>query len=218
MAVIAIVRFFDILTVSNSAELKSFLQTTFIPAPESTTNFLSSGSFVHAASSTHSSESEQNVALSFSSSLYLFLARFHDLPRAHRCCLAVSSWRSVLNFHSVGTSLMRNFDLNFTKRWTFIFSDVCLTQCSLRESYSSKLVPTLFVPFREIAADSGGSVSCDTQLNCRTLFTTATALLSSSFFGFLFGCSSTFQCGNEHSAPNLQPESDLENGHSGGCQ
>ena len=32
---------------------------------------------------------------------------------------------------------MRNFDLYFTKRWTFIFSDVCLTQCSPRESYSS---------------------------------------------------------------------------------
>ena len=37
----------------------------------------------------------------------------------------------------------------------------------------------------------------------------ATALVSPPFFGFLFGCSSTFQCGNEHSAPNL---------HSGGGQ
>ena len=36
-------------------------------------------------------------------------------------------------------------------------------------------------------------MSCDTQLNCRTLFTEATALLPSSFFGFLFACSSTFQ-------------------------
>ena len=63
-----------------------------------------------------------------------------------------------------------------------------------------------FVPFLEIVAESGGSVSCDTQLNSRTLFTLATALLSSPFFGFLFGCSAAVQCGNEHSAPNLHPD------------
>ena len=39
--------------------------------------------------------------------------------------------------HSVGTSLMRNFDLYFPERRTFFFSDVCLTQCSPCESYSS---------------------------------------------------------------------------------
>ena len=42
--------------------------------------------------------------------------------------LSSFSWRSVLKFHSVGTSLMRNFDMYFVQRWTFIFSDVCLTQ------------------------------------------------------------------------------------------
>ena len=47
------------------------------------------------------------------------------------------SGRSLLKFHCVGTSLMRNFDLSFTKRWSFIFSDVCLTHCSSRELYSS---------------------------------------------------------------------------------
>ena len=44
---------------------------------------------------------------------------------------------SVPKLHSAGTSLIGNFDLYFTKRWNFIFSDVCLTQCSARESYSS---------------------------------------------------------------------------------
>ena len=39
-----------------------------------------------------------------------------------------------------------------------------------------------FTPFLQIVAESGGSVSCDTQLNCRTLFTIATALLSPPFF------------------------------------
>ena len=45
--------------------------------------------------------------------------------------------RSVLIFQSVRTWLMKNFDLYFFKRWSFLFSDVCLTQCSPRESYSS---------------------------------------------------------------------------------
>ena len=43
------------------------------------------------------------------------------------------SSRSVLKFHSVGTSLIRNFDVHFTKRWTFIFSDTCLTRRRLCE-------------------------------------------------------------------------------------
>ena len=61
-------------------------------------------------------------------------------------------------FHSVRTTLMR----------TFLFGSNTLS------------------PLLEIVADSGGSTSCDTQLNCRTLFTIATALLSPPFFGLLF--------------------------------
>ena len=45
--------------------------------------------------------------------------------------------RSILKFHSVGTALMKNFDLHFTKRWTFILSDVCMTLRSFCEMYSS---------------------------------------------------------------------------------
>ena len=124
-----------------------------------------------------------------------FPGKFPRISAGISLLSCIHSWRSVLKFHSVGTSLTRIFDLYFTKRRTFIFSDVCLTQCSP--------CPNTLVPFAEIAADSGGSVSCDTQINCRTFFTKTTVLLSSSFFGFLFGCSSTFQCGNEHSAPQL---------------
>ena len=43
----------------------------------------------------------------------------------------------VLKFHSVGTSLMMMFDLYFSKRWSFLFPDTCLTWRRLRESYSS---------------------------------------------------------------------------------
>ena len=37
------------------------------------------------------------------------------------------------------------------------------------------------------------------------------------FSGFGFGCSSTFPCGKEHVLSNLQPDTELENRHSGGC-
>ena len=65
---------------------------------------------------------------------------FFKSPRVSASASLLSfslSWRSVLKFHCVGTSLMRNFDLYCIQRWTFIFSDVCFTQCSPCESYSS---------------------------------------------------------------------------------
>ena len=112
--------------------------------------------------------------------------------------------RSVLKIYGVGTALMRTFDLYCIQRWTFAFSDVCLTQRSSCEPHSSKWSQNFCAPPR-IVTDSGSSASCDTQPNPRSLVTIPTALLSPPFFGLLLGCSSTFQCGNEHSAPNLPP-------------
>ena len=43
----------------------------------------------------------------------------------------------VLKFHSVGTPLMRNFDLYFSERWSLLFPDTCLTQRRLSEPYFS---------------------------------------------------------------------------------
>ena len=81
---------------------------------------------------------------------------------------------------------MKKSDLYFTQRRTFIFSDVCLTHCSPRESHSSDWSQHLCA-LPKIAADSGRSLSCDTQLNCRTLFIKDDALLSSPCFRFLCG-------------------------------
>ena len=64
LAVTTVVGLSEILTVSNSAELRSFLLTICMLAPESTTNTLSSGFIVDAAGKIHSSEGEWNVALS----------------------------------------------------------------------------------------------------------------------------------------------------------
>ena len=55
LAVITVVGLLDVLMVSNSAESRSLLLTICIFAPESTTNSLSSRSFVDAAWSTHGS-------------------------------------------------------------------------------------------------------------------------------------------------------------------
>ena len=78
-----------------------------------------------------------------------------------------------------------------------------------------KLVPKLSCPFEkslQIPAAWRPVIRNPTKS-----FTVATALLSPPFFGLLLGCSSTFQCGNEHSAPNLHPNSHTGNWHSGGC-
>ena len=45
--------------------------------------------------------------------------------------------RPIIKFHRVRTSLMRNFALCFSKRWSSIFLDTCLTLRRLCESYSS---------------------------------------------------------------------------------
>ena len=98
LAVITVVGLLDVLMVSNSEGLMFFLLTICKLAPESTSNSLSSGSFVDAAGSTHSSAGKQNVASSFCLSLYLFLARFQALLRAHRRCRSVSSRDLSSNF------------------------------------------------------------------------------------------------------------------------
>ena len=125
--------------------------------------------------------------------------------------------RPVLKFHSVGTSLMRNFDLYFSKRRTFFFSDVCLTQGSSRESYSSNWFQYFCaVPWNRCRIWRLSVLWYTNQLSYT--FHNSNCTLSSHLFGFLFGCSSTFQCGNEHSAPNLHPDPVLQNWHPGGSQ
>ena len=106
-------------------------------------------------------------------------ASSHASPRAHRSCLAVSSGDLSSNFKAQG---LRSWGILtcilFTEQWTFIFSDVCLTQCSPCESYSSNQSQHILCPFLRNRC----RVSCGTQLNFRTLFTIATALLSPPLF------------------------------------
>ena len=136
LAVTTVVGCFDVLTVSNSALFRSFLVTMCILAPESPTNSLSLGP---CGCGRKNPLLRGRIECSF---VFLFelidiLGKFPRISAGTSLLSCSLFWRSLLKCHSVGSSLMKNFDLYFTKRWTCIFSDVCLTQCSPRESYSS---------------------------------------------------------------------------------
>ena len=181
-----------------------------IGAPESTTDSLSSGFIVDGAGRHYSLEGEK-------SSFVRFFELKDVLGQSPRVSAGASLLsfnlllRPVLQFHSVRTALMKKFDLYFTKRWTF--SRMLAWRCVAFVNCTRRIDPKTLGLFRKIDEDSSGSVSWNTQPNCRTSFTIVTALLSPPFLGLLFGCSSTFQCGNERSLPNLQPDSDFENWH-----
>ena len=88
--------------------------------------------------------------------------------------------RSILQFHSVGTSLMRNFDIYFSQWWSFFFQDTRLTLRRLRESYPLNW-------FRDFLHrwETSASETCDTQPYCDTLFTTSHTILVIAFSSFL---------------------------------
>ena len=107
-------------------------------APEYTTNSLSSGFIVDGSGKLHSLVGEKKAALSVSLTFKIFLANLHASPRTSLLSFNLLL-RSVLKFHGVVTALMRKFDLYFTERWSFGFSDVCVTLRCFCEPHSSNL-------------------------------------------------------------------------------
>ena len=124
-----------------------------IDAPESTTKSLSSSFVTDGAGRHHSLASEKNAAFSFSFELKDIIGKSPRVSAGASLLSFSLLQRPVLEFQSVRTALMRNFDLYFTKRWTFIFPDVAFVNRTRRTD------PKTFVLFREIGKDSGGSVS-----------------------------------------------------------
>ena len=111
MPVTTVVGLSEILTVSNSAELRSFLLTICMLAPESTTNSVSSGFIVDAAGKLHLSLDEKNVDFSRFFELIDILGKSPRVS-AGASLLSLSLLpRSVFKFHSVRTALMKEFDL-----------------------------------------------------------------------------------------------------------
>ena len=69
---------------------------------------------------------------------------------------------------------------NHSKRWTLV-SNVSMTYDGFCEFYTSDWFPFVWALPRKIDEDFGGSISWNTQTNCRVLFSMATALLSPFF-------------------------------------
>ena len=115
----------------------------------------------------------------------MFLARFHALLRAHRCCLSVSSWDLSSNFKALGLRWWRMLTCIFPSGGPLHSRILDLTQRRLCESYSSNWSSTLFalgfLRHFTLFGSRDGPGSCETALKCDTVFTTATAALSSLF-------------------------------------
>ena len=117
-----IVGLHDFVKVSISALLRSFLLIMCIDAPESTTNFLSSGFNVDAGRHLFSGD-EKNAALSCSFNLNTFSASFHAASRAPSSCHSVSScerypqnlehWGYAHEVHLDKCNRARDFGLEF---------------------------------------------------------------------------------------------------------
>ena len=124
----------ETLTISNSDEFRSFLFNMCIDALESTTNSLSSRFFADGGG-----RHQTSVGGSFVLSFELQDAFGHS-PRVSAGASLLSLrlfLRPILKFWGVRTALMRIFELNHSKRCTFTFSDVCVTQCGFCELHSS---------------------------------------------------------------------------------
>ena len=128
LAVITVVGILDVLMVSNSAELRSRSLTICILAPESSTNSLSSGSFVDVAGSTPCFRGRVECSLVFLIELVYVFGKIPSFASGTSLLSFSLFMGLVLKFHSVGTSMMGNFDIyifptmilsqdaNFTKR------------------------------------------------------------------------------------------------------
>ena len=109
-------------------------------------------------------------ALPFSLRLYVF----GKVPRlaSGTSLLSFSLFvRSVLKFQSVGTSLMRIFDLYFSKRWAFLFPDSWRSVDCVNRTFQIDR-KTFCIGFHRGCFPLW-------ETNCGTFFTTTTALLSS---------------------------------------
>ena len=115
LAVMTIVGLHDLVKISISASLKSFLLIMCIDAPESSTNFRSSSLRFDAGRHLFS-EGDKNVALSCSFNFNTLLTSFHAASRAPCSCHSVSSWDRFLTFWSVGATLMRITWANISER------------------------------------------------------------------------------------------------------
>ena len=129
------------------------------------------------------SESEKNVVLCFFFNFKIHLAFFHAASRAYRSCLSVSCWDRCSNFGALEDHLGKLFQAMFFWSRMLAWRNTALANWTRRIGFN------MFELFRKIVVDFGGSISWNTQPNCRVFFKKATAILSPFFLDFLLGCS-----------------------------
>ena len=89
--------------------------------------------------------------------------------------------------------------------------DLCFLGCSLDAAQLSWIVLVELVPRFLCPSEKSSKIPAARRPVMHSSTVAHLSLLQlhfchHPFFCFLFGCSSTFQCGNEHSAPNLHPD------------
>ena len=162
--------FLDTRTLSSSNEFRSVLLSMYIKAPESTTNYLSSGSVKNGAGRHQTSEGERNVDCP-SFELENTFCHFPCVSAGASFLLEGFFFRSVLTFWSIKTTFMRYNSLG----WTLSFPTFHVAQ--LR-------VGSQEFPSRKIDLAFGGSTSWNKQPNCLEFLNMATGPLPPVFFRF----------------------------------
>ena len=136
----------------------------------------------------------RRMLLCFSLFLILntLLASFHDASQAPCSCHSVSSWDQSSNFGALGLRWWGSpGHINPSEGF---WSRMSAWRATAFSNLTHWIGFRMFEPFRKIDQDFGGTISWNTQPNCRVHFSMATALLSPFFSDFLPGCSSTWWC------------------------
>ena len=175
LAVMTIVRLHDFVKVAISALLRSFLLIMCIDAPESTTNSRSSGVRFDAGRHLFS-EGEKNAALFFSFFLRTLLASLNAASRAPCSCYSVSSWDRSSNFEALGLRWWGSPGQIIPSEG---FWSRMLAWCTVAfVIFTHRIGFRLSELFRKLDEDFGGSISWNTQPNCR-VFDESACLCSS---------------------------------------
>ena len=162
LAVLTIVGLNDFVKVSISALLKSFMLIMCIDAPESTTNFRSSGLRVDARRHLFS-DGEKNVALSCSVNFNTLLASLHAASWAPCSCHSVSSRDRSSNFRALGLRSWGSPGQIYPSEG--FWSRILVWRAIAFVNFTRWIAFGMSVPFRR--RDFGGFMSWNTQPNCR---------------------------------------------------
>ena len=197
--------FLDTRTVSNSASFRSFLLSTCIDVPESTTNDLPRVSSKMVLAMTELRKARRTWLCPFLRAYEHFspfpmhfsgrivpVARFLPVfcPQTFEHNGYALEVRISEKLLAMGPFLSRFF------MWCNVPS----------ENRTLRFGPKNCVFFRKIDLDFGSSMSWNTQPNCVEFFNKATDPFTPFFFDFLLGWLSTSVCPKRHLSPNLHPD------------